>query len=719
MSSAWSEVLGTTPDALRAAPFRARVHPEDLGPSREVLAPLAGGEPAVRFVHRCRTDSRGWIPLEWTASAPGPDGRVPCIVRDLGAGTRDRVGPRGTLTEALLGVGHWRLERAEGLLIASRTARRLLGLDDDPAVPLGRLEPRWQAEGNGDLVGLFRDALQAPSPFDRRLEVHRGGFDPRIVRIAGRPEWDGQRRAEALAGIAVDLTPTAWREQTLGERAAAAEQVAARHRVLQRLAETQTPSFRELYAAYGTAGRAYTGLPSGGVFLRAGSGVEGASPEAVLPSERAQAEMRAAVTEGAVVSWRSERADASGRHEVLLAAPIRAQTTLRGVLAFHGMLPPEQRAAADLEFVALASTALGRAIETLEASRNSAYQRRLFEGLFRRTPDGIMLEDSRHHHVLMVNDALCRMLRLPRAQIVGRPASQFFSEDLPVGGPSTDSGPTEATLGGAHGEAIPVELVRTTIEDHRGQPVAVMHHLRDITARQKIEAMKLDFIAVASHELRTPLTATLGALSLLRSQPSELSDDAAELVDLAHRSGDRLKILVDDILDLQRLAGGRLPMNVRPVEIAELARTAMAEHREIARGLGVELALTSAIDATVLADADRILQVLTNLLSNATKHAPAGSRVDLRVAADARAVHCAVRDWGPGIPEDFRPRAFDEFTQVDPTATRRTSGSGLGLAISKAIVEAHGGTIGFECPDDGGTEFTFSLPRRGVRKPAS
>jgi PAS domain S-box-containing protein len=406
----------------------------------------------------------------------------------------------------------------------------------------------------------------------------------------------------------------------------------------------------------------------------------------------------------------------------VLAAPIRADFTVRGVLAFFGEIGAEARGADDLEFVTLAAMALGRAIETLESVRHTGYQRSLFEGLFRQTPDGIFLEDARQRRVLMVNDALCGMLGYARNEMVGRRSTYVFASEGEFDGVGVDWGmgsdgeraPVELSLRRKDGTALPVELVSTRVRGDRGEPLAVMRHVRDISARQKMEAMKQEFIAVASHELRTPLTATLGSLALLKEVATDLPEDHRELVDLAHRSGERLRALVDDILDIQRLEGGRLPLLRQPFDLRRLVSDALESHGGMARSYDVRFELEAGTPATVHADARRIMQVLSNLLSNACKHSPAGAEVRVAVQTeigpDGAWGACSVKDQGPGIPVDFRPRVFEKFTQADSTSTRRTSGSGLGLAITRAIVEEHEGTVDFTCPDEGGTVFTFRLP---------
>ncbi len=234
--------------------------------------------------------------------------------------------------------------------------------------------------------------------------------------------------------------------------------------------------------------------------------------------------------------------------------------------------------------------------------------------------------------------------------------------------------------------------------------------LRDITERKEVDLMKGEFISVVSHELRTPLTSIRGSLGLLLGGVSgELSPKARSLVDIGVRSCDRLVRLINDILDVEKIESGAIEMRRREVPLDGLLATAVQSNRAFGDQHGVRIESVGVSDVLVRVDEDRIVQVLTNLLSNAIKFSPEGGVVRLTAGRVGALVRVEVWDDGPGIPKEFLPRVFDKFAQADSSSTRKISGSGLGLSISRAIVEQHGGAIGFDVGDDSGTTFFFEL----------
>lgn len=722
INAAWTQTLGWTLDELRSRSYFDRLHPSDRARTRHALAEHAAGRAASTVVHRVESKAGTWVPLVWTSRAPSSDGFLFWTASPLQA-SKALASPFVELAEQVLLAGHWQIDTWRRTIRLTPTASQILGVTGpDQEMPLETMWSQLRAAQRPDLEAVLRDAMDGAA-LDALVTNGREGADKGLIRIVGLPDDGGAFEGPELrdpesdagprtvSGLVLDVTAERERERARGAREAEARVAADRRAALLRLSETDAKSFSSLYEAYSRAGCDYTGLEAGGVYVRVGSGLQASPPRNETMSVRMRQQLERTLVDGSPTFWTSPVGDGEVR-QVLLAAPIRAQFTLRGVLAFFGEAPFAHQPASDLEFVVLAATALGRAIETLEASRRTSYQRSLFEGLFRQTPDGIFLEDVRQRRVLMVNESLCRMLGYARDEMVGRKTGFLYCREqdfVTLSGAARRPAPLELSLRTREGAELPVELVSTEINDDRGQPIAVMRHVRDITQRQAMETIKQEFIAVASHELRTPLTATLGSLSLLKEISGDLPDDLAELVDLACRSGERLRLLVDDILDIQRLEGGRLPMTRVGLDLREVADEAVRLNASMARHFEGEF-VVSGPSCHVSADPRRIQQVLTNLLSNASKHAPLRSRVRVEVWVESGYACCAVADQGPGIPESFRGRVFDKFTQAEASSVRKTSGSGLGLAITKALVEEHGGDIEFECPSTGGTTFTFRLP---------
>jgi signal transduction histidine kinase len=310
-----------------------------------------------------------------------------------------------------------------------------------------------------------------------------------------------------------------------------------------------------------------------------------------------------------------------------------------------------------------------------------------------------VLEMAALHQEALVS-ALLEMLTLDESPHIAKRASEFFAECL---------APFELTRRGFQ-EAHAAMCDLNQGLEHRLN--AVLQNFEsaqeELLEQKRIEKLKNDFISVISHEVRTPLTSIHGALNLLKSGlGGELNPQGQRLLDAAYRNSQRLVRLVNDLLDLQRIESGTMTFNLRPVDLRSLLDQAIEASQAHAGQLGIRLVLKSApAGARVRGDSDRMMQVMTNLLSNAAKFSPEGETVVVEASRHGASVRVEVTDRGPGVPPGFRDRIFQKFAQA---ASSDRGGSGLGLSITKAIVEHMSGHVGFES-EPGRTTFYFDLP---------
>ena len=276
------------------------------------------------------------------------------------------------------------------------------------------------------------------------------------------------------------------------------------------------------------------------------------------------------------------------------------------------------------------------------------------------------------------------------------------------------------------GSRFPGHVAITVLRDEQDGIVGYLNVCTDdsvrlamIAADKEKHRLKDEFVATVSHELRTPLTSITGALGLLIGNTAgQLPESAVHLLTVAYANSQRLVRLLNDILDIEKMESGKAVFDLKRVELRSLLERTIEDNRGYAEDCGVRLRLhaaTAAID--VRADSDRLVQAITNLISNAVKFSPRDEEVIVAVKPRGDMVHISVRDHGPGVPQDFKPRIFEKFAQADGTNTRKKGGTGLGLSIVKQIVDRLDGTVGFADAPGGGAVFYIDLPNwaRAVR----
>jgi len=258
------------------------------------------------------------------------------------------------------------------------------------------------------------------------------------------------------------------------------------------------------------------------------------------------------------------------------------------------------------------------------------------------------------------------------------------------------------------GSTFPLDLA---VSEATGGPRRIFTGIvRDISERKEIERMKSEFLGMVSHELRTPLTSIRGAVGLaISGSLGELPPQAQRMLNIASNNTERLMRLINDILDLERMNGGRAELTYQSCNAEMLIRQAMQAVASMVAEGKVAIDVTPSM-VTFDADPDRIIQTLTNLLANAVKFSPEGTSISVKAAIEDSSVRFDVIDKGRGIPTEKLDRIFDRFEQVDSSDSRVHGGTGLGLTISQRIVNQHGGRIWVASELGKGTTFSFVLP---------
>ncbi|MDZ4166362.1 MAG: ATP-binding protein [Coriobacteriia bacterium] len=270
----------------------------------------------------------------------------------------------------------------------------------------------------------------------------------------------------------------------------------------------------------------------------------------------------------------------------------------------------------------------------------------------------------------------------------------------------------EVEVPASSGEPHVIECVITCVVDEDGEPVSYNVFGVDATERRRLEQLKDDFIQTVSHELRTPLTSIVGFVELLGAMSGQrLTEQTPVIVERLRGNADRMRGLVEELLEVNDIVAEGVKPMLRPVDLGEVVRLSAesvfhdAEHR-----------LTVVIDPDVpkvVCDSDRVARVVTNLVDNAVKYSPDGGDIEVTLGvADDRAV-ISVRDHGIGIGPEETGRLFDRFSQADMSSTREYGGLGLGLFIVSEIVRAHDGTIEVESLHGEGSTFTVRIPVAG------
>jgi two-component system phosphate regulon sensor histidine kinase PhoR len=354
---------------------------------------------------------------------------------------------------------------------------------------------------------------------------------------------------------------------------------------------------------------------------------------------------------------------------------------------------------------------------TAERARQETRNRLL--GWFDHLPEGVLVVDA-EGRTQLANQALRRVFRLPET-VIGRPVAEILPADelaplwrqLRKGAPP---GTVEITLPRLEQRVFEIHLA--PLQPEGGRPRGAVLAFHDLTRMRRLEQARQDFVANVSHELRTPLSLIKGFVETLLDGAIENPEVAPRFLRNVAKHTDRLVLLIEDLLAVSRLESRQVRLDRRSVSPRRLTQCVFDDLESRARQRETRLFNQVAGSWRVFADPDRLQQVLWNLIENAIKYGRVGGRVTAgaRRATDGL-VEIWVRDDGPGIPREARPRLFERFYRADRARSRETGGTGLGLSIVKHIVQLHGGRVWVESAMQRGSTFSFTLPEADAPPP--
>ena len=373
----------------------------------------------------------------------------------------------------------------------------------------------------------------------------------------------------------------------------------------------------------------------------------------------------------------------------------------------------------DLRFLSTMVHQAAVAIERARLYEETLSEKHRIEAIIEHMADGLMMLD-RERRVVSLNPVAQRMLGIDAEEVLGKPITRERS-------PATLQALALNTAGGqaayertriAEGEIVldpplnrTLKVYTSMVRDGAGLPLGEVKVLHDITREKELEEAKDNFLSTVSHELRSPLFSIRGFLELILSDKVPDAEKRKHFLTMAYEQSKHLNNLVDDLLDLSRMETGRLEIKIGAVSMHDVIDRVAKRLGNGAKEKGIDLqvSLPSRLP-NVQGDAERLEQVVTNLVDNGIKFTPQGGEVAIKACVKDEDLMVQVIDTGIGIPADVLPNLFQRFYQVDGSATREAGGTGLGLHIAKQIVEGHGGRIWAKSTLGRGSTFSFTIP---------
>lgn len=389
--------------------------------------------------------------------------------------------------------------------------------------------------------------------------------------------------------------------------------------------------------------------------------------------------------------------------EKILALPLRAHGRMVGLLCLF-LSQDRPALPSDSGVVDVLSDHVDVILRNAQLLQGIIEEKRWLEAIVKSTGEGLLILDA-EGRILGANPAFYRMTGLAAERIAGRTLPEVF--EIPPTPP--DEPLVEVRIRQAPRRVF--EAYRAIIRGDHDEPIGGVVSLRDVTARRDAEELQSTFFSVISHELKTPVAVIRGYADLIAESaedpdPDQLRRQARVIQD----ESERLARMVENLLEATRIQRGALELSPEPVALGPLIARLLRRMRRLSGGRRLVFRDHGGVPP-VLADPQRLEEVLANLLDNAIKYSPSGSRITVSIAPVGNEVVVRVADEGEGVPETERDRIFERFSRLDSRVVRQAKGAGLGLFICKAIIEAHGGRIWVEETPGGGATFAFTLPR--------
>jgi PAS domain S-box-containing protein len=620
-------------------------------------------------------------------------------------------------------IGLWDWEIIDNKVFYSPYFKGMLGYNDNEFKNgIDSFKKVLHPDDYDRVFDLVQQHLLNQTPYDIEYRLKRKSGDYHWFHAVGQALWDDRGNATRMAGSLTDITERKHAEQRLAAQFAVnrilseaqnIEEISTK--ILQALCERLEWEFGSLWMVDGHVnlirciGLWYQPFLDAQPLAQAIQNLQ--LPMGVgLPGrvwETAQQLWVYDVTTDKNFSYNNE-AKAAGIHSAF-SFPIMVQNKVLGVLEFltrQRQNPDEAMLKMMSAIAAQIGQFIQRKIAESSVRENENYKTAILEAasdsimtinelgtILSYNPRTLEIFDYSANEIKNKNiDLLLPDLSKKLKHLVGKLAAEFIAVRK-------------------NGENFPAELTLSRM--YLSKQNVFVCIIRDITERKKVEKLKNEFVSVVSHELRTPLTSIRGSLGLLLGGTAgEHSLKAQKLLEIANNNCERLLLLINDILDIEKIEAGKMDFFMGHVDIVELVKDSIEANRLYAEKYAVKVSLVNYESGVkVFVDPSRLMQVMANLISNAVKYSVPYGNVDINVIPRGEIVRVTVTDYGAGVPENFRATIFQKFSQADSSSNRNQSGTGLGLSISKTIIEKFGGTINFTSKPGKETIFYFDLPK--------